>query len=799
MINAVKSFPRQKLSFKSKNKKWRKEHLDWADNQGRLFNETIRKRMSQKKININLYNGKINKDDLKLSLNPNDLESFYIPDNIQHYPIVSPRIDVLVGEEAERRFDWKVRIINPTAVSMIENEKKELVAKKIEELISVNFSEEEMEKELKRFDDYINFEWQDIREKRANLLLNHFVKELDVKHKLSEGFKDALLVAEEGYLCDIRHGNPTFEKLNPLKTYVIQHGYSNRYEDASIIVIDDYWSPGKLVDMYHDQLTEKDIEYILNHGKVTSGGRELDGDMFKEDIDDREGIQLARNLADNLDLHLDSVSNAYSNFNSRTNYFDTEGNIRVMRIFWRSYKKILVIKSFDEMGNQIIKYRNEDYIIRPELGEEVETRWVTQWWQGLKAGEKVYTDMKPREIQYNKIGNPGYNTPGIVGQIYNTDEQKAVSLMDRAKVFNYIFDGAFHRLMESYSKFLGPILEIDKAKMPEGWDLTKSLFFARKAGVLLIDSFKEGKKGMATGKLAGAIGNTSGKLYNPDIANYIQQNLNMMEYAKAMMDEVIGVPKQRLGNVEKRETVGGVDTAIRQGNYVTAMLFKTHDEVKKRALTLLMETAKIAMKGNKLKLSYVGDDYTNQIDEIDGDQIAEMDYGLHVTNEGDNIKLEQNLTQLAHAALQNQTLSFSTIMKIFTSPSLVEIQRMIEKDEKETIQRQSDAADKELQQKAQAEAEKTQLEKDKLAIDKYGIDEKSRIEELKLIAAADDKDIDGLMSQQQGEDAKLELDRKKHLDNLGVEMKKIDNDMSKHDDKMVIERKKLNKPTNTSK
>ena len=507
MQESMKHFPRQKLPFNKKNKSWRKLHLDWADEQGRLFSETVRKRLRDKKINIDLYNGKVHKKDLALTLNPNNLDEFYIPDNIQHYPIVSPRIDVLVGEESERRFDWSVRIINPTAVSEIEAQKKELIAQKIEELITLNYKEEEIERELSRYSDYINFEWQDLREKNANLMLKHYIRELDVQFKMSEGFKDALLVAEEGYLCDIKHGEPTFEKLNPLKTYVLQHGYSNRYEDASVIIIDDYWSPGKFVDEYHDKLTSADIDYVLNHGKVNSGGSTLDGDLFKEDVDDRKGWMLARNFAEDLDIYIEAADEMYGAFNSKSDYFDTEGNIRVLRIFWRSYKKILVVKSRDlTTGEEIIKYRNEDYIVRPELGETAEVRYVSEWWQGVKGGQKVYTDMRPRPIQYTKHTNPGYNTPGIVGQIYNTNDQKAVSLMDRAKIFNYIFDGAFHRLMEAYSKYLGPILELDKAKFPEGWDLTKSLFFARKAGILLIDSFKEGMKGSATGKLAGFSG-----------------------------------------------------------------------------------------------------------------------------------------------------------------------------------------------------------------------------------------------------------------------------------------------------
>lgn len=799
-------WPNQKLSFKSKGKKWRKEHLDWADDNSRMFNETVRKRIKEKKINVDFYNGKLHKDDMKLSLNPNNMQNFYIPDAIQHYPIIAPRIDVLVGEEAARKFDWTVKVINPTSISKMERAKRDMIRGKLEEIfMDDNMSEDEVKAEMEGLADYIAFEWQDFREKRANELLRHFVKELNVKQKFSEGLKDALITGEEGYYCDIIHGNPVFERLNSLKTHVLQHGYSNRYEDAGIIVIDDYWSPGKVVDTFNEDLKDADIDYIMEKTSNKGGGKDLDGDMFREDIDDREGWRYRTSLANIVEDNLTIIDDAYTDFNSKANYFDNSGNVRVLRVFWRSYKKILVIEWIDNEGDTQIKYRNEDYIPNEDLGEKIQShRWVSQWWQGTKIGQKIYVDMKPRPIQYNKIGDPGYNTPGVVGQIYNTNDQKAVSLLDRAKPFNYIFNAAFFRLMEAYSKFFGPVLEIDKAKFPEGWDITKTLYFAKKAGVLVIDSFKEGNKGQSTGKLAGAVGNTSGKIYNADIGNYIARNIEVMEYAKAMMDEITGVPKQRLGNVEKRETVGGVDTAIRQSNYVTEQLFKTHQDVKRRALELLLETAKIAMRGNKLKMSYIANDYSSQIMEIDGDEFQENQYGLEITNDVESETLEQNLDMLAQAALQNQLLSFSTIMKIYTSPSLTEIQRLIEKDEKETQARQAEAEQQQLKVQQEIEAQKVALEQEKLNVDIYDIDERSRIAELEMLLNNDN------ISVGEGDLEKASLEYQKHADDVRLkeaQLKDKDDDrklqLKMHNDKMQREDKKIavakSKPKTTSK
>jgi hypothetical protein len=73
---------------------------------------------------------------------------------------------------------------------------------------------------------------------------------------------DAMTVGEEIYQCDIIGGEPTIERLNPLKVRIFRSGISNKIEDADIIIIEDYWSPGKIIDTYYDVLTKKDMEYI---------------------------------------------------------------------------------------------------------------------------------------------------------------------------------------------------------------------------------------------------------------------------------------------------------------------------------------------------------------------------------------------------------------------------------------------------------------------------------------------------------------------------------------------------------
>ena len=63
-------------------------------------------------------------EDLELIVNPNHTKAAYIPDMIQHYPIINSKLNVLAGEESKRRFDFRLIVTNPDAISEIEENKK---------------------------------------------------------------------------------------------------------------------------------------------------------------------------------------------------------------------------------------------------------------------------------------------------------------------------------------------------------------------------------------------------------------------------------------------------------------------------------------------------------------------------------------------------------------------------------------------------------------------------------------------------------------------------------------------------
>lgn len=791
------NLPPQQLPFSKKNKKWRKAHLDWADSKTFFNYSLVRKSVIHKKINYDLLNGKLHMSDIELVLNPDSIKAGFVPDRIQHYPIMNSKLNVLRGEESRRVFDYRVIVTNPNAISEIENNKKEELLQNLQKLMAdTSKSEEEFNQELEKLNDYYTYEWQDMREIRGNAILNHYVKEYNIPLLFNNGFMDAVTVGEEIYQCDIVGGEPVIERLNPLKVRIFKSGYSNKIEDADIIIIEDYWSPGRVIDTYHDVLSKKDIEYIENIPDHI-GQASIDS---MDNIDERFGyvnnhmvgeeISTDGFYFDPFNLFSDSISNSLLPY-------DLAGNIRVLRMYWKSRRRIKKVKSYDpETGEEVYNFFPETYIIDKDNGEEEQIFYINEAWEGTKIGTDIYVNMRPRVVQYNRLSNSSRCHFGIIGSIYNLNDSRPFSLVDMMKRYNYFYDVIHDRLNKIMARNWGKLLRLDLAKIPKKWDIEKWMYYAKVNGIAVEDSFKEGNIGAASGKLAGALNNSSSGVIDAEFGNSIQSQINLLEFIKMEMSEVVGITRQREGQISNRETVGGVERATLQSSHITEWLFVIHDDVKRRVLECFLETAKIAFKGRSKKFQYILSDNSMRIMDIDGDEFAEADYGLVVDNSQGTQELAQKLDMLAQAALQNQTLSFSTIMRLYNSSSLAEKQRLVEKDEQAIQARNAQAQ----QQQMQAQQQIVQLENEQRLAEMQQKEQANiRDNETKIIVAqiqANSKE-DGISEPETDEDrANLREKIREFDEKMRLEKERLSLEREKHSDDVRIKERSLKKNKN---
>lgn len=802
-MHQFKDWPNQQLPLRQKTKEWRKKHLEWAESRTFFQFSLTRRSVIHKRINYDLLNGRINMRDMALVVNPEGVNASFIPDKIQHYPIMNSKLNVLRGEETKRIFDYRVVVTNPEGIAEIEDKKKELLLADVQQAIANNASsEEEFNKEMESINEYYTYDWQDMRELRANSLLDHYIKELSIPNEFNAGFMDALAVGEEIYQCDIVGGEPIFSRLNPLKVRIFRSGYSKKVEDADIVIFEDYVAPGKIIDAYYDVLSPKDIEYIENIPNFESAVE--DG---TEIFDERMGFILSDFIDGRLgDFDYSTLFGA-THLASNRIYYDNMGNVRVITIYWKSRRKIKRVKSYDPVtGESEYNFYTEQYVLREDLGEEEETFWINEAWEATKIGAKIYVNMRPRLVQYNRLSNPSRCHFGIVGTIYGLNENRPFSMVDMMKSYNYYYDVIHDRLNKAMAMNWGKLVKFDFSQIPDGWDVEQWMYYARKFKLAVVDSFKEGNIGASTGRLAGNIANTQ-NVFDADLGNYIQQHINLLEFIKLEMSEVVGITRQREGQISNRETVGGVERATLQSSHITEWLFTEHDDTKKRALECFLETAKIALRGRSKKFQYLMSDLSTKIIDIDGDEFAECDYGLVVDNSQASQMLNERLDGLAQAALQNQLASLSTITQLYDTTSIAYKKRLIQRDENMTHQRQAEAAQQEQQAQQQIAQANLEIKMQEMQLqDEINMrdnETKLLIEQMKLSVNNEDgtsEVLEGegkrqeLMEKMRQFDAKLRFEDKK----LSVE-EKLHREDNLLKDKISIRQSKNRTSSNTKK
>lgn len=678
--------PKQQLPFREKTEEWAIKNVNAALSLALTGNQKIRESRVQKERMFDLYDGVMDKSVIEETINPLGFKNVSFPAALQNYPIARPKVDLLVGEESKRRFDWKVKNVNQDAISEREEELKGEVMRQMAAIITAGITDEKViEEKLMKLQKWMTYSYQDMRERMATHTLSYLYKDLKLKDTFREGFRHALICGEEIYRIDIVANNPIVQLCNPLNIYTYRSGDSNRIEDSDLIIEENFYPMGYVLDYYFDDLTTDEVraletgaylesdEGTLNHMAMTPSFSVTD---FLKDTGQEDLIRVNNGWGDGLGSPLDS-----------------SGNIRVSRVVWKSKRKVGKLTFFDEQNREDIKWVDETYIADTSKGETIKWIWVNEWWEGTKLGNNIYTRLRPLPRIGTKSSNPSIVLPPYVGTIYNVNDRKAKSLMGLMSPYQYLFNIYMYQTELAFTTSHGKIARLDIAKKPDDWTTEQWMYYFKIMKVLVEDSFATSQKGIAQGKLAGGFNNTAGAL---DLENgaYIQQHLNMLLYIEQQMGRISGVSDQREGQIQTSELVGNTQRAITQSSHITETWFAAHESTKLRVLEVLLETAKYAWKGGKnKKIHHILDDMSSTILNIDTEALAESEMGLITANNIDDNELYSVLKQLSHAAMQNGQAGLSTIIDVYTSESIAEIRNRLEQEENKQQEREDKRAE----------------------------------------------------------------------------------------------------------
>lgn len=656
-------FPQQKVATDKKTDEFYKKCIDACETMLYYRSGLSRTKMIEIESNINVYKGISIPEDLEKMFNPMDLEGMTFPSETRNYPICAPKIDLLVGEEYMRRDSWMVRSMNESAVSNKQDQQKDMLMQLVQKAVTnPNYSEEQTQKALSKLGKYLKYNWKDATELTASRLLSYIYKEQTLKKKFNDGMIDHLVTGREIYRLDEVNGDVSIEKCDPRQIHAL--GYTNDFkiEDADIIIQIHYVPVGKIIDEFYDYLTDDDIKYLEGGIAV----KKDEGVLNYSYVNPR--LYFPVNLSDD-DPRLIEVDNEMANY-GYVGPFDDKGNLRVVRTRWRGRKKLGKLTYFDEFGDEQTDWVSEYYKPDENKGEKVEWKWVNEAYEGVKLAGRIYVKFGPRKFQMRHVNNKSKCDLGFIG----TD--CGVSMMSRMKPFQFAYNVYMRRLELLCARIGGPIIEVDTSKIPDDWELDKWMYYMHVLGYMITDPWNEGKKGAAQGKLAGS-NNTTVRAINPEIGNYIQQNISMLQYIETQLGTIAGVTKQREGQVDNRETASGVERAVTQSAHITERWFTIHEETKRRVLQASIEIAKQIYKGKNVKADFILDDMSRVLLDFNGDDLVYTDFDIFVNSSSEDMRLRQVIEGLAQSMVQNGS-SASTLINAIKSDSIAEMTRILE-------------------------------------------------------------------------------------------------------------------------
>lgn len=791
------SFPQQKLPLSKKTKKWQEDCVNYIIGEGNITSGGESNHYyGELQTYYDLYNSIFNEADFKKITNPFKVNDGF-PATPQDFNIIRPKVDLLIGEETKRPMNFRVVRTSQEATSEMQEHEKEMLLQYVEAQIMGNMGPEEQQQYQQQLQSgeimppesiakYMDKEYKDIIENTAYHTLTYLREKLNIDNEFIKGWKDALISGREVYYVGVLNAEPYMERINPMYFSYDQSPDLEFIEDGAWCCRKMRMPITEIYDRYFDKLTEKDLnklEELINAVPARNLG--------EHDPVDR-GIQLR--FYDNPE------------FEGAAKHC-----INVWHVCWKSFKKIYYVTTLDEQGVPQVDIVSENY--QPVGTEiEMETGWIVEVWEGYRAGSDLYFGIQPIEYQHVSIDNPNSQKLPYCGAIYSATNSKPRSLVSILKPLQYMYIVLWYRLELAIARDKGKVVNMDITQIPKSMSITPErwMHYLSSVGVNFINPYEEGWNipGREGGKPAQFNQITALDL---TMSNVIAEYIQLMDKIEQLAGTISGITEQRQGAVSASELVGNVERSVIQSSHITEPLFWVHNQVKRRVLNMLLNTAKGAWEDTgKQKLQYVFDNGERAFLDITPKFYYE-DMDVFVSDTSKDLENIQKLQQLIQPAMQNGA-SLLEAAEILTNDNFNVLKQKLKdmqtrQEEMAQQQQQAEQEQAQMLQQMQNEAKQQELmlQEAQMDLQRYQIDQdnatKIAVAEISAYRGTEEKDanMNGIpdpleVGKQALEQQKIDQDaytkRYEQRQKREIEDQKIKLERDKMDHEMKLQKQK---------
>lgn len=785
--------PAQKIPASKKTEDWKQQNVDYIiGHSASSRNGNSRSREEEMQTYYDLYNSIYNEKDLKYVTNPFKQDDGF-PATAQDYNIIKPKIDLLLGEETKRPFNFRVVRTSDIATSDLQDKAKQLLIDYVQASIMSKLGPEEQARYQEalqsgeimtpeQIQKYLTKDYKDIAEIAAQHSLNYLKQKLNVTHEFFKGWKDALIAGEEIYYVGVINGEPYVERVNPLSFSYEQSADLEFIHEASWCCRKMNMSATEIYDRFYDKMSEKQLNELL--------------DMMDDGTRGGLNPQVRKTSLDYPHIKTRTI-NGFS-----SNPFQNADNINVWHCCWKSFKKIGFVTIINpETGVEEEFEVDESYKV---TGREVnvEWTWIIEVWEGYRVGEDLYIGIQPVEYQHISADNPNSQKLPYTGVVYNNTNSSPRSLVSMMKPLQYMYIVIWYRLELAMARDKGKVVTMDITQIPKSMniDVAKWMHYLGALGVNFVNPYEEGWDipGREGGKPSQFNQITALDL---TMANTIDQYINLMDKIESMVSEITGVTKQREGAISSNELVGNVERSVVQSAHITEPLFWVHNQVKKEVLSMLLNTAKFAWKdSDKRCVHYVLDDATRAFLTLSDDFFYE-DMDIFLDDSTKNQQQLEALKQLMQPAMQNGA-SLLDIAEIITMDNINMIKNRLEDIEQKRMEQQQALEEQQAQREQQmiqmqneVKEEELMIKEAEMDLEKYKIDTdnatKIAVAQLNAYRGTEDMDQDQNGVPDVLEIGKQAIERQKADSDAAAKQLELNNKRREMEMKRDIEQKKI--------
>jgi hypothetical protein len=750
--------PKQKIPPSKKNEDWGKRCVEAYISLSDIGGFSTRR--GHLTALYDFYNGHILEEDYTYVLKPYGKARRNFPSKIRNYPIIKPVVDLLLGEKAKRPINYTVAVANADSVSKKEEQKKAKIMQAMQQRFVNKLNETQgapstntPSKETQLPQHIAEMFESSYVDKRASIgqnSLSYLLFHQNVHHKFQKAWFHFLISGEAYTHRGVNNNEVFYDVLNPMDVDYDKDPDVDFIEDGDWALVRKDAHVSTIIDLYREFLSAAEMDQLENPAESHDGTFLVYGGS-----PDNDRLRGGRSRL-----------------------------IEVITVYWKSISKIGFLEYPDpETGDMETVEVPGEYKMPAELkkiGATILWDWVPEVWEGTRIGDDIFVKIGPTLNQRRSLNNPGLCKLPINGIKYSEINSDNVSLVQLGVPYQINYNIYKYRLEIAIAKSKDIIAQFDINMIPKKWDMDKFMYYIDAIGIAWVDYNKEGIQ------------------LNPqhqtvmDLSiKTIQQYVVLLESILQEWERLSGVNRQRQGQTGEYEGKGITQQAIMQSSHITEDYFRKISTLEEKDMQAMLDYSKVAWVAGK-KTSYVMPDGTVEYLAVNPLDHMESEYGIFVTDAGQDIEKKQKVEALAQSMIQNGVPA-SIVAEAIDSDSFTQIKEKISKAEKITQQLEQ------AQQKAQNEIaqKQVQVQQDKMAFDadQNDKDRATQIEVALIQAEAND-----LNSHLKNALEQAEIQRKSKADDsksvyekgkLAVDHKKIDADVKMNTADNKVEKEKI--------